>query len=368
MRLTYHRQHFGVLVRMTWVAARRSARHSTLSSHRAWRPVALFWRKTRKLSQGMPVPRLSHSAGEVWHTQVHLHFLTHVNHLFPRASGRGLSPATTIHSGRITHEHRRNVVHSTIYSPQVRGAARTAHAAPLFPLRSNSSGKFRIAAPYEMPARRHFVTPNAAWAGSRVTRAAVVLAARTVPRVGGAAAPRTAPHTKPDRRASGTTSTARPTMRAFAPVAGQTHLYVRLRASGEVQSPTLEIRRMLKPELLQYRLRPAEISNAVPSHIQEHPVAPASFATQGLVWRRALPTVEEIVEQMRQSATPELTQPPNGRSFSGRDTAFGMSHSFGTAPATQSLKLDEGVIERLAEDVIRRVDKRARIERERRGF
>jgi len=64
----------------------------------------------------------------------------------------------------------------------------------------------------------------------------------------------------------------------------------------------------------------------------------------------------------------ELARQAHGRSFPGQEADSGMPHPSGHAPATPALKIDSGLMDRLADDVIRRVEQRARINRERRGL
>jgi hypothetical protein len=45
-----------------------------------------------------------------------------------------------------------------------------------------------------------------------------------------------------------------------------------------------------------------------------------------------------------------------------------MPHPFGRTPAAPAMKIDAALMDRLADDVIRRVEQRARINRERRGL
>jgi hypothetical protein len=73
-----------------------------------------------------------------------------------------------------------------------------------------------------------------------------------------------------------------------------------------------------------------------------------------LVWRSApRPASDAAIE----------TRPPDARSAALRDE---LAHS--SRPALQMKDLDGTLLDRLTDDVIRRVERRARIERERRGL
>jgi hypothetical protein len=76
----------------------------------------------------------------------------------------------------------------------------------------------------------------------------------------------------------------------------------------------------------------------------------------------------ETTGNRRQWELDALEEQSSGRSFPGREAAFGLSHSAGRVPVTPAIKIDSALMDRLAEDVIRRVERRARIERERRGL
>ena len=73
--------------------------------------------------------------------------------------------------------------------------------------------------------------------------------------------------------------------------------------------------------------------------------------------------------RQRTGASPSvrLARRAQGRSFPGQEAASGVPHPSGHAPAPPALKIDAGLMDRLTDEVIRRVERCARIERARRG-
>jgi len=130
------------------------------------------------------------------------------------------------------------------------------------------------------------------------------------------------------------------------------------------QRPTRTYKR--EPHL--FRSRSAAASNAVPPRSQESTAPQLYFHPQELVWRRAMQPAAEIADNERQLNPRELAHQAQGRSFPGQEAAPGMPHPSGHTPATPAMKFDSGLMDRLADDVIRRVEQRARINRERRGL
>ncbi len=86
------------------------------------------------------------------------------------------------------------------------------------------------------------------------------------------------------------------------------------------------------------------------------------------MWRRARQPAAEIAGNERQFDPRELARRAQGRSFPGQEAASGVPHPSGHAPAPPALKIDAGLMDRLTDEVIRRVERRARIERARRGL
>ncbi|MDX6443400.1 MAG: hypothetical protein QOH71_474 [Blastocatellia bacterium] len=86
-----------------------------------------------------------------------------------------------------------------------------------------------------------------------------------------------------------------------------------------------------------------------------------------LVWRRAKRPATEVIEAERQQEVSASVQRPTLRTFQTQE-ATPKSAPIERPTAAQILSLDPGFLDRLTDDVIRRVEKRAQIERQRRGL
>jgi hypothetical protein len=116
-------------------------------------------------------------------------------------------------------------------------------------------------------------------------------------------------------------------------------------------------------------LRRREFSDPFPA--REHESRPLQFPSdrpEELVWRRVLPTPTNSVENRPGLELSESSSRPQVRSPPSHESALGMTPVHERAAATQITRLDPAVLDRLADDVIRRVEKRVRIERQRRGL
>ncbi len=96
--------------------------------------------------------------------------------------------------------------------------------------------------------------------------------------------------------------------------------------------------------------------------------APQLYRTEELVWRHVSKTTTEINDRVRHLETIEPSERPSVRSASNQQTAVDVARMMEQVAATPITKLHPALIDRLANDVIRRVEQRVRIERERRGL
>ena len=87
-----------------------------------------------------------------------------------------------------------------------------------------------------------------------------------------------------------------------------------------------------------------------------------------LVWRRTRGTEDPNESTMQSSIRQASATPRTDRSNDSPSAAAMSSGRFAAAPPPAILKLDGPAIDRLAEDVMQRIDRRVRIERERRGL
>jgi hypothetical protein len=143
---------------------------------------------------------------------------------------------------------------------------------------------------------------------------------------------------------------------------------------------TIQVNTQRREELIQlfktyrrsYEHRPQVFSPRLPARDTYAPViAPKrkqiQFAfPEELVWRRVQPP-STIGADVRDSNTPEPNQRESARAIA--ETPAQPASSPPVRAAQQQItKIDPGLLDRLTDDVIRRVEQRARIERQRRGI
>ena len=103
----------------------------------------------------------------------------------------------------------------------------------------------------------------------------------------------------------------------------------------------------------------------IPSIRETRTALPQFDRAETLVWRRARPSNSvEATEQRSSDSSPSSL----GHANSHVDSARSISSSMTQASVSQITKMDPGLLDRLTDDVIRRVDQRMRIERQRRGL
>lgn len=98
-------------------------------------------------------------------------------------------------------------------------------------------------------------------------------------------------------------------------------------------------------------------------------VAPSRIRiSDELVWRRAEHKVTEVVERVRQLETLYSREGSNDHPSAARQATFQPPAPAEPAIVRSITQLDPSLVDRLTDDVIRKVDQRIRIERERRGL
>lgn len=487
---------YGILAPAARSALRFAVRRNATGWYNAWRPVALFWRRQRRVPQSARAGHMAPAAGAVWLPQFHLHFMRCVHDRPWRCAMPETLSVVTMYPERVVMAYQRTIVQSSLavahqrrdqrpeYRSSIRHAGHSSGAKALAALPGANSARRRIvppiatqackhkqrsadglahrsarngsgasvqaAAPYTSAARRFVVLPATTWVTDHAQRIAHVF---LLPNGGDSDAHTQAvvPPTDPPRRPSPPSATrgairAKRSVRVFSlnntygdsgtsaqatatyarsarrssvsplatwavdyahyPKLGRTHvkvrpstdaqvqdlpavristreplvfgprstypkqgqMYIEVRPHTDAQAQTLQILRASKRELLVFRPRSTVIGNAVPPYSQESTSPQPHFHPQELVWRRAVPPAAGIAGDERQADPRELTHQPLGRSLPGQATASGVPHSFGRAPAAPALTIDSALMDRLADDVIRRVERRERIERARRGL
>jgi hypothetical protein len=281
-----------------------------------WAPVALHWRRKRKpLTRQRALPHLIPAAvsNTTWLAHFHLHFSALTRERSRCEERRAFSPAT------VTREVQRLVTnrHATVF----RAAAMT------------------------MRPRGAYRPPSVISAGNVVVRNIAVPAA-------GHTHPRPLPVTPrvPARRVRPLFhDTARKVFRAV--------------TSKDERTPPIERRTCI----VSRELRLVHLRSSVVRHSREESAAPPPRArfhrAPEIVWRSAPGQPQAQVVNESAPPSPRMPRP----SIAAQETAPEPPRRAARA-ALQAQDIDGALLDRLTDDVIRRVERRVRIERERRGL
>ena len=287
---------------------------------RGWRPLVLHWRRRRSVRPSSRVDRVSLPVSISYFPQIHLHFTTQLIRN-DRSSVTRVFAGSTVYRERVLRER----AGEGIYADKTRAAESQ---------RAQWTGRaYRAQHSSPLNYKRDTSVSRAGSPDSETTR----LFARRGPRApirqiqpplasASLKSPLLALHT---RHAEQT--------RLF-----QTHLHIRDRQSHLISF------RSLAPE------------------VQKTPARVQFDRAEELVWRRNQPRTT-VIEDI---PVANVTQPTQ-RSVSAPAVithAQSASASSNNQMPQQITKLDPGLVDRLTDDVIRRVEKRARIERQRRGL
>jgi hypothetical protein len=308
------------------VAAMRFARRCGQGggARGAWLPATMRWRRRRQTAQPSRGLRgAAASSTTIWAPRFHLHFGAQAGDRVARSTPAASRPAAAIQRTRaiVVHRHSAAVRLATAMMPPHRGQ----RVPRLFATGTSAVGKAHAVA----------VTP----ARSSMAATAPSLHLR------GASRPQHTPFTRP-------VATTRQTVvkeQERRPVGADHHL--------DARALPLVRRRSTPPETDAPRRHQSAAPS--PSHVGYGPE---------LAWRRAAPTATPAAGDGADSDAPNAAQRAAARSFPTRETAP-EPPAPASRPAPRRLtELDPALVDRLADDVIRRIEKRARIERDRRGF
>jgi hypothetical protein len=360
---------YGILGLAARAALRFAARRNTPRRHAAWRPIALFWRRQRKGPEGVQASRVAQAAGAVWLPQFHLHFLTRVIDRPRRGSMPGLLPVALIHQRRVVADHQRTIIQSRTGAAQPHHVQRPIRVASLRLARRDLGANVQAAAPHSDSARRFIVSPIVTWAAARAQRPVRVVSLRCARRDSSANVQVPSPYSDSAHRLIISPATTWAAARALHSNPGSTHPSARPGTSSDAQAQTFHTPRIYPRAPQLFRSRSVAIGSAYTPRSQEDVDSPSNFSRPPeLVWRAARQSAAGIAANERQLDPRELAHQAQGRSFPGQEAASGMPHPSGHAPASPAMKIDSGQMDRLADDVIRRMEQRARINRERRGL
>jgi hypothetical protein len=276
----------------------------------AWRPVALRWRSRRRRPENLRARHTTAAAQAVWLPQFHLHFSACVRERIGRGSPPGFPAAASIHDAR-------RIVFDRQWT-SIRAATLALHL-----LRT-----------YRSPRTQ---------AGMAAAHAFRPLGAPPI-------APRLAD---------------RPRRSLFE----RTQEGVRAGVPRDARPP-VAARPRIPPREPQVSRRPSlAFGHAVARRSPESAASPVRLGRLAeLVWRAAPQPPMSVADEGPRVDLPASSHQAPARSFPGPETAAAPPPRAARVAAPQVMSLDPGLLDRLADDVIRRIEKRARIERERRGL
>jgi hypothetical protein len=366
--MKYGRSHqpYGILAPATRAALRFAARRNAPGRYDGWCPVSLFWRRQRKGPKGVRASRVTLVAGAVWLPQFHLHFVTRVHKHPWRGVLHGSLSVAAMYQGRVVMDYQRTIVQSSMVAAQPHRDQRPVHVFSLRQAHRGSGPSVQSAVSYTTSARRPVALPTTAWVTDRAQRLVRVFSRPNAPSDSVTSVQAMLSLAGRARRPIVLPITTWAADRADYPNLGQTHLGVCPGTGAPAQ--TLQTPRASKREPLAFRPRSKAIRNPVPPSSQASSTPQSYLHAQELVWRRAGPPAARNAGNEWQLDPHQIARQPHSRSLPGQEVASGPDHRFGRTPVAPALKLDAALMDRLADDVIRRMERRERIERARRGL
>lgn len=341
-------------------AARFASRRERARGPRdVWRPVALRWRSRRRRLETVRSRSAASSPMTVWLHNFHLHFSACVRERIGRVASPGWPAATVIHDARrnVLNRSWMNVRAATLVmrqrrdlSPQIQASGATA------------------------PGGARWNVLNQRWTSVRsatlVTRQWRDRAPQA--QTGKTAAPRVRPAAPAPARSYRPAPVLSIAPRAAArpryPLFERTREGVRAGMPKDERAPFATHPRILRSEPQVFRRPPLASRQALPRSPESPPSPARPVRPPDLVWRAA---PQSPAGSHGEGLRPDLSassQRSPARVFPAPETAPEAPPRSGRPAAPQVMNLDSGMLDRLADDVIRRVEKRARIERERRGL
>lgn len=270
-----------------------------------WRPLVLHWRRRRVLRPAYQSTRVSAPVSISYFPQVHLHFTTHVTKQNHRSVVQRIFSATTVQRERVLLERR---LEKRIYADKKSRSPREQRSLPLIYKTERSTPRLSI----------------------QTTRL------RTV---------------------SGPSAPIRQIQQPPASVAlkSVSHLTLRTRRAEQIHLLTTQRHtRELRSELLSFRSA-------------SHETLLNTNRIEELVWRRTPKQTTSTDNSPIAHVTQTTRQQPARHAIADTQVVTASAEHNQTTPQ-QLTKFDPGVLDRLTDDIIRRVEKRARIERQRRGL
>ncbi len=315
------------LYRVIGLAAYNAARHfaarhlNAFGRSQTWRPMVLRWRLRRKPLGNALACRATRHSQVSWFPQFHFHFASHMSDQTRPKPMQGHAPAADSGRTRVVMDHRWTSVLTATPGLQLDKAK---HAAPEMYERKGRSAQRRGPVP---PAPRiswpHLPNQLVTWT------------------------------TQPERRQL---FQPRPEVRASMQRGIQTQF---LHTRSQIWQHWQHLSSRRQPTFRE----PVGHSSGGTMAFQlqyEH--------SEKLVWRRTLQTPLSNDDDQRGTELSESVSRTQSRPQPGQESAAGVALLPEPAAATRVTKLEPGVLDRLTDHVIRRVEQRMRIERQRRGL
>lgn len=287
-----------------------------------WCPVVLRWRRKSKGREKVSTERRAPSVNVRWFPQFHLHFATYLSNSAPPDRTAALVPDAGNQQTRVVLDHH----WTTVGAPNVS------------------------------------LTPQRSQRPRRSTSAKRGSVSKT--RVADSDAPRVSWPPTAQLITSFTVLRQRPLMSLRMPSA------VRPNAQRDEGTRPFKTHAPIQQHWLHlWSMRPSGFGNDVSLPSPERKPSQSRFdRIEELVWRRVTRTATDIAERARDSQSSESFVRTPVRSVSSDEPASSLSPRVERASSQQMTQLDPAVLDRLTDDVIRRVEQRVRIERQRRGL
>lgn len=290
-------------------------------SRHSWRPLVLRWRQSRNRQKNVQAGRMASTANVHWFPQFHFHFATKLHERTRLDRLPGSFPAAGILERRVVQDQ-----HWTI----LQAATPTLEPRRLRPPRRVMYGRVDL-------------------------KSAINIGPNATP---GEASRKTV-HSIEPRVAN------RPRQLVFERMPG---VFRKSTQKDELLQPFQTHSRIWKHTMQIVRLSRVQHSRD-PQGSRDIKVVPVQLdRPEELAWRRAIRPPPDIADNEQRQEPVDSIQRPAIRSYQGQEVATAASSPVTRAEVPQVIRLDPSVLDRLTDDVIRRVEQRARIERQRHGL
>lgn len=314
---------YGTFLLVARDAARRFASGHGVGKGRrgSWHPLILRWRQRRERQKELPTARAATSGSISWFPTFHFHYATYLGNRKWRDRASGSVPVTAVSETRIVQAHSWEHVRGTGLPRQPQPASR-----PLRPFHAGRGSRPKFDAGLS-------ASPSSSQ--PHVSHSTAPSAAGRLPGVPFEALPRV----------------------------------FRARTKSEERSQPFQTQARIREHWLQiFRARLPVHGDSLPRLSPEPGAVRVKVdASEELVWRRAKRPPAEVVAVEHQQAAFDSFDRPDVRSLQSREVLNSSPSPERVAPSPIT-KLDPSFVDRLTDDVIRRVEQRARIERQRRGL